>query len=56
MKKMVFAATFAVLFTFTPQAAAIFTFTPQANNTVGLYLGGQIWQSEASGVLVKKTL
>ena len=43
---MVFAATFAVLF----------TFTPQVNNTVGLYLGGQIWQSEASGVFGEKIL
>ncbi|KGJ90387.1 hypothetical protein GAB14E_3630 [Colwellia psychrerythraea] len=30
--------------------------TPQANNTVGLYLGGQIWQREVSGVFGEKTL
>jgi len=52
MKKMLLAATFAALFT--PQAAALFTFTPQANNTVGLYLGGQLWQSEASGIFDEK--
>ena len=39
MKKEVLAAIFAALFTANVQA-----------NTVGLYLGGQIWQSEASGV------
>ncbi len=39
MKKKAFAAIFAVLFTANLQAS-----------TVGLYLGGQIWQSEASGV------
>lgn len=39
MKKMVLAATLAALFTFTAQA-----------DTVGLYLGGQIWQSEANGI------
>lgn len=50
MKEMVFAATIATLFAFSPQTAAQFTFTPQKNNTVGFYLGGQIWQSEASGI------
>jgi len=39
MKKMAFAATIAALFTGNVQA-----------DTVGLYLGGQIWQSEASGI------
>jgi len=39
MKKKTFAATLAALFTANVQA-----------DTVGLYLGGQIWQSEASGV------
>ena len=48
MKKTAFAATIAALFTVNVQAA--FTFTPQANNKVGLYLGGQLWQSEASGI------
>lgn len=43
MKKMAFAATFAVLFTANVQA-----------DTVGLYLGGQIWQSEANGILGEK--
>ncbi|GHE86890.1 TIGR04219 family outer membrane beta-barrel protein [Thalassotalea profundi] len=39
MKKIFFAATLTALFTTNAQA-----------DTVGLYLGGQIWQSEASGV------
>jgi hypothetical protein len=43
MKKLVFTAVFAVLFTTNVQA-----------NTVGLYLGGQIWQSDASGTFSKK--
>jgi len=38
MIKKVFAATFAVLFTTNVQA-----------DTVGLYLGGQIWQNEYRG-------
>tara|TARA_R110002167_G_scaffold316099_1_gene521654 strand:+ start:3488 stop:4324 length:837 start_codon:yes stop_codon:yes gene_type:complete len=44
MKKTAFAASL----------AALFTFTAQANNKVGLYLGGQIWQSEASGIFGEK--
>jgi len=40
MKKTAFAVTLAALFTAHVQA-----------DTVGLYLGGQIWQSEASGIL-----
>jgi len=40
MKKTAFAATLAALFTANVQA-----------DTVGLYIGGQIWQSEVSGVL-----
>ena len=40
---MAFAATFAVLVTANVQA-----------DTVGLYLGGQTWQSEASGILGEK--
>ena len=43
MKKTAFAATLAALFTANVQA-----------NTVGLYLGGQIWQSEASGIFGEK--
>lgn len=43
MKKMVFTATLAVLLTANVKA-----------DTVGLYLGGQIWQSEASGILGEK--
>jgi len=39
MKNMALAATVAVLFTANVQA-----------DTVGLYLGGQVWQSEASGI------
>jgi len=45
MKKMLLAATFSAFFTFTAQA-----------DTVGLYLGGQIWQSEASGVFGEKNI
>ena len=52
MKKTALAATLAMLFTANVQAA--FTFTPKANNKVGLYLGGQTWQSEASGILGEK--
>jgi outer membrane protein len=52
MKKAFFSATLAVFFTVNVEAA--FTFTPQKNNNVGLYLGGQIWQSDASGVFGKK--
>lgn len=43
MKKMVFTATLAVLLTANVKA-----------DTVGLYLGGQIWQSEASGTFGEK--
>ncbi|MBL4941204.1 MAG: TIGR04219 family outer membrane beta-barrel protein [Colwellia sp.] len=43
MKKTVFAVTLAALLTANIQA-----------NTVGLYLGGQIWQSEASGIFGEK--
>ncbi|MFT5757781.1 MAG: hypothetical protein ACI9LM_002517 [Alteromonadaceae bacterium] len=43
MKKKAFAATLTALFTANVQAT-----------TVGLYLGGQIWQSEASGIFGKK--
>lgn len=43
MKKTFFAATLAVFCTFTVQA-----------NSVGLYLGGQIWQREASGFFGEK--
>jgi len=54
MKKMALAATFTALFIFTTQAAALFTYTPKADNKVGLYLGGQIWHSEASGTFGEK--
>ena len=43
MKKIAFAATLAVVFTANVQA-----------DTVGLYIGGQAWQSEASGTLGEK--
>jgi hypothetical protein len=43
MKKMILAATFATLFTFAAQA-----------ETVGLYIGGQIWQSGTSGTFGEK--
>lgn len=46
MKRTVFVATLATLYTTNVQA-----------DTVGLYLGGQVWQSEASGIFgEKKTL
>ena len=45
MKKTVFATTIAALFTANVQA-----------DTVGLYLGGQIWQSEASGIFGEKNI
>jgi outer membrane protein len=43
MKKKAFAATLAVLFTANVQA-----------DTIGLYIGGQSWQSEASGIFGEK--
>ena len=52
MIKRLFSATLAAFFTVNAQAA--FTFTPKENNKVGLYLGGQIWQSEASGIFGEK--
>jgi hypothetical protein len=52
MQKTLLSATLAVFFTVNVHAAI--TFTPQENNKVGLYLGGQIWQSEASGVFGEK--
>lgn len=52
MIKRLFSATLAAFFTVNVQAA--FTFTPKENNKVGLYLGGQIWESEASGVFGEK--
>lgn len=48
MKKTALAA-FAILFTFIPQTFANFSYTPKDKSQVGLYLGGQIWQSEANG-------
>ena len=51
MIKKFFAATLAALFTFTAPASAQFTYTPKSIDDVGLYLGAQIWQSNASGVL-----
>jgi outer membrane protein len=50
MKKMAFAAIFAALFITNVQAGPFFTYTPQVKS-IGLYLGGQIWQSEVSGIL-----
>jgi hypothetical protein len=52
MQKTLLSATLAAFFTANVHAAI--TFTPQENNKVGLYLGGQIWQSEASGVFGEK--
>lgn len=54
MKKTAFAATITALFTFTLQASELFTYSPQANDTTGLYLGGQIWQNEANGSFGEK--
>lgn len=53
MKKAFFSATFALFFTANVQA--VFTFTPQKNNDIGLYLGSQIWQSDASGTFGEKS-
>lgn len=51
MNKSVFSATLvACLLIFTPNAAASYTYSPKPNNQVGLYFGGQIWQSDASGL------
>jgi len=52
MIRRLFSATLAAFLTVNVQAA--FTFTPKENNKVGLYLGGEIWQSEASGVFGEK--
>ena len=49
MKKTALAA-LAILFTFIPQTFANFSYTPKDKSQVGLYLGGQIWQSEVNGV------
>lgn len=51
MIKMVFAATLAVIFTFTTPALAQFSYTPTSRDHVGLYLGTQIWQIEPTGIL-----
>ncbi|MBU2871808.1 TIGR04219 family outer membrane beta-barrel protein [Colwellia sp. E2M01] len=48
MNKLIFSTIITALFTVNAQAA--FTFTPQENNTVGLSLGGQFWQSQATGL------
>jgi outer membrane protein len=50
MIKTALAATVAALLTFTAPAYAQFTYTPKSSDDVGLYLGTQIWQSEASGI------
>lgn len=50
MMKTAFAATLAALLNFTAPATAQFTYTPKSSDDVGLYLGTQIWQSEASGI------
>jgi hypothetical protein len=44
----------AILFTFIPQASANFSYTPKKYtpkqmSQLGLYLGGQVWQSETNG-------
>jgi outer membrane protein len=44
------AATFITLLAFIPQAASSFRYTPEQLNKLGLYFGGQIWQSEASSI------
>lgn len=54
MKKTIFVSTIVSFLPFTVQASTFFTYTPQANNTVGLYVGTQIWQSELSGGVTKE--
>ena len=56
MIKTAFAATLAVLFTFCAPANAQFTYTPESSDEVGLYLGTQIWHSEASGSLGEENM
>lgn len=51
MIKTAFAATLAILFTFCAPATAQLSYTPKSSDEVGLYLGTQIWQSEATGFL-----
>lgn len=51
MIKTVFAVTLAAFFTFSAPTSAQFSYAPTSRDDVGLYLGGQIWRSEASGVL-----
>lgn len=51
MIKTVFAATLAAFLTFSAPTSAQFTYAPTSRDDAGLYLGGQIWRSEASGVL-----
>lgn len=53
MKKKGFATTLAALLIANVQANTFFTFTPR-ENTFDLYLGSQIWQSEASGIFGEK--
>lgn len=53
MKKTVLAA-FTILLIFIPQASANFSYspkkyTPKQMSQLGLYLGGQVWQSSANG-------
>ncbi len=49
MIKPTAAAVLAALVSFTAPAAAQFSYTPKEKDQVGLDLGGQFWQSNASG-------
>lgn len=59
MKKTALAA-FTILVIFIPQASANFSYTPKKHtpkqmNQLGLYLGGQIWQSRTNGTFGEET-
>lgn len=48
MKKTIFAFLLALFSAFPMDASAFITYSPQEKNTVGLYLGSQLWQSNIS--------
>lgn len=54
MIKQICTLAITLLVTFNIKATPFITYTPQANNSVGIYLGGQIWQSRANGTLGEK--
>jgi outer membrane protein len=53
MKRKAFVTALFALLTTNVQATSFFTYTPQAKS-VGLSMGGQIWQSDASGTFGEK--